>query len=119
VGKKVPMKERIEWMQFRDKWMMDKKLICEYCGKQLQSDAPHNPQKPKDHIFKRKQDIHVDLIATVDHISPVSKGGERFDPTNLVVCCRKCNSDKKDLTVAQWKEKTNELKNDIKEDTIT
>ncbi len=105
MGKKQPLKERMEWMKFRDEWIKNKELTCFYCGKILLSDAPQNPKSIKDYVFKRKQDIKKELIATVDHVVPVSKGGERFDPENLVVCCNNCNQSKRDLSVEQWQEK--------------
>ena len=37
---------------------------------------------------------------TLDHIVPVSRGG-RSTRGNLVVCCRKCNQEKKYLTPAE------------------
>ena len=52
----------------RDSW------ICQRCGKRMAHDAN----------------------ATVDHVVPLSLGGARLDPTNLVACCRRCNSAKKD-----------------------
>lgn len=38
---------------------------------------------------------------SIDHVVPVSKGGSH-DDSNLVTCCRECNSSKGDLTIAQW-----------------
>jgi len=29
---------------------------------------------------------------TVDHVTALVDGGARLDPTNLVACCRSCNS---------------------------
>lgn len=29
---------------------------------------------------------------TVDHVRALADGGARLDPTNLVACCRPCNS---------------------------
>ena len=37
---------------------------------------------------------------TVDHIVPLSRGG-RSTKGNMVVCCRKCNQEKKYLTPAE------------------
>lgn len=31
---------------------------------------------------------------TVDHVQPVSKGGELYNPSNLVAACVSCNSRK-------------------------
>ena len=33
---------------------------------------------------------------TVDHVNPVSKGGELLNPENLVAACVSCNSKKQD-----------------------
>ena len=33
---------------------------------------------------------------TVDHVNPVSKGGEILNPENLVAACVSCNSRKQD-----------------------
>jgi len=37
--------------------------------------------------------------ATLDHVIPLAKGGKRFDPTNLVACCSKCNEKKADSRI--------------------
>ena len=34
--------------------------------------------------------------ATVDHLVPLSRGGDRLNQDNLVAACRSCNSSKKD-----------------------
>jgi len=39
--------------------------------------------------------------ATMDHVLPISAGG-RSTKDNLVVCCKSCNSKKKDLSMAEW-----------------
>lgn len=36
------------------------------------------------------------LLATIDHIHPVSKGGEVWDESNWVVACHPCNQNKAD-----------------------
>lgn len=46
-------------------------FTCQYCG----SSAP-------------------DVVLNVDHIKPISKGGEEDDITNLITSCRDCNSGK-------------------------
>jgi len=33
-------------------------------------------------------------VATLDHKNPLSRGGAKFDLTNLVVCCISCNQKK-------------------------
>lgn len=37
---------------------------------------------------------------TVDHVEPVSKGGEILNPENLVAACTSCNSRKQDKSSA-------------------
>lgn len=42
------------------------------------------------------------LNLSLDHVIPQSRGGSH-EPTNLVTCCRSCNSSKGDKTPAEWK----------------
>lgn len=68
VRKRKPMSKRLRFEVFkRDSFK------CQYCGKS----AP-------------------DVILQVDHISPVSKGGED-DILNLVTSCAECNAGKSDI----------------------
>ncbi len=39
--------------------------------------------------------------ATMDHVVPVARGG-RSTPGNVVVACKSCNTQKRDLTAADW-----------------
>ena len=73
------------WLKYR-KWFLKqylrkyKTLVCFYCGNgPLKSQADSNKE-----------------LATLDHVKPLSKGGERFHSSNLVVACYTCNSRKKD-----------------------
>lgn len=74
------------WLRFRwellNKWLEERGvLVCVYCNKQpllIEADNK-NP-----------------LVATLDHVMPVSKGGAFWDEKNLVVACYKCNQKKKD-----------------------
>ena len=96
-------KERAKWLQFRDKWIANKDLVCHYCGrKDLLDDAPDNPRTLKCHIFRRKNGMKQEDVATIDHVIPISIGGERYDETNLVVCCCWCNSQKGSLIFSEW-----------------
>lgn len=96
--KKRTLEDTIAWLKFRDEFIagMNGPLTCLYCQRALFSDAPRMPCKPKDHVFRRKKHIPRQDIATIDHVIPLSKGGERFDPNNLVVACHSCNSKKGD-----------------------
>ena len=51
------------------------RFTCNYCGRDLRNEAPEN--------------------VTLDHLLPRSAGGSN-EPTNLVVCCRSCNSSRQD-----------------------
>jgi len=62
-----------EWKIVRKKILARDGMVCNYCQRTM---APAE--------------------ATVDHVVPLSKGGARLDPANLVACCLKCNSSKKD-----------------------
>ncbi len=53
------------------------KILCEYCGR----------------VCNRKFEDAAQ--ATVDHIVPLSEGGDGFDRSNLIVCCRRCNRAKR------------------------
>ncbi len=44
------------------------------------------------------------VIRTVDHVTPLSKGG-RHDMDNLVACCKPCNSKKRALSPEEWRER--------------
>ena len=57
-------------------------IRCAYCGAHLvdADDVSHDPDFGPPN-------------ATADHIVPRSKGGLDF-PSNVVPCCRKCNSEK-------------------------
>ena len=46
--------------------------------------------------------VPVDInTATMDHIVPLSKGG-KSTKANLAVCCKKCNTDKKNTDPFLW-----------------
>ena len=62
-----------EWKLLRIKILQRDGYVCRYCQK-----------------------IMTKAEATVDHVVPLSKGGDRVAPTNLVACCLSCNSRKKD-----------------------
>lgn len=101
--KKKTIEEARTWMQFRDQFVATQKLECGYCGRNdLVNSAPLNPTHPNDHVFKRIKGLDPERIATVDHIYPTSKGGEKLNPKNLLVCCSQCNRMKADLTHRQW-----------------
>jgi len=60
-------------------------LVCHYCGKRdlVQEENPVNGRQPAN-------------MATIDHVIPLSKGGAKDDPDNLVIACQRCNEKKAD-----------------------
>jgi len=40
---------------------------------------------------------------TVDHVRPISRGGNAADPGNKVDACKNCNSEKKDMTIDEYR----------------
>jgi 5-methylcytosine-specific restriction endonuclease McrA len=71
------------WLEFRLQFLGSRKLICHYCGKEgLQIDA--DPSKREE----------LKVLATVDHVIPISKGGAMYDENNCVVACFSCNQKK-------------------------
>jgi 5-methylcytosine-specific restriction endonuclease McrA len=61
-------------------------LTCKYCGK-------------KDLVieFDSHRPIPKTIKATIDHIIPISKGGEIYDVNNIAIACARCNARKSDL----------------------
>jgi 5-methylcytosine-specific restriction endonuclease McrA len=79
------------WLRYR-KWFLKQhmkkhgKLFCFYCAA--------GPLK--------KQSVRDKDLATLDHVKPLSKGGDRFSSSNLVVACYRCNSRKKDKSIEEF-----------------
>lgn len=70
-----------EWMDFRLEYLGQFDVLeCFYCGK----------------IDLKAETENEDELATVDHVVPLAKGGDKYDPENLVVACLRCNNNKKD-----------------------
>jgi 5-methylcytosine-specific restriction endonuclease McrA len=83
--KRYRMDEIQLWLDFRDEFLSSRPLVCHYCKRDdLIKDQPEGVVR------------HVSNLATIDHVYPVSKGGPRYDPSNCVVSCLKCNADKAD-----------------------
>jgi len=83
---------RKSWIKFRKQHLgLLKKergfLRCEYCGK-----GPLRINGGK----------NVATAATLDHATPLSGGGSRYDESNLKVACLKCNQDKSNMSLWKW-----------------
>jgi len=76
------------WLKFRDDFLnhmltVHKDLICIYCNRSNLLKAVPDESKQS-----------IKILATIDHIIPVSKGGDEFDYNNLAIACRPCNERK-------------------------
>ena len=67
-------------------------LICTYC---------HTPHL---HIEYEGMRVNHDIKATIDHIVPLSQGGEFFNEKNVCVACGVCNSRKGSMPAEEFKE---------------
>ena len=71
------------WLKFRKHVLKSRELTCVYCGKKnLKMSTPRGRE--------------LGSLATLDHVMPISKGGAKYDPKNLVVACHTCNNRKGD-----------------------
>jgi len=91
------------------------RLQCEYCDKGpliIYDVAPDKFSNLIDNPYYRlNQDFDAEWGATCDHKDPQSLGGDKFDYSNLAVCCYRCNQRKRSMPYKQWMErigKTNE-----------
>ena len=73
-------RNKVIWLSIRDAWLSSlPTLTCVRCGKtNLDKDASANNA----------------MLATIDHIVPVSRGGGFLDPENWQVMCSPCNNKK-------------------------
>ena len=69
------------------KFKRESDRVCHYCGKQISN----------------KEDL------TVDHVIPISKGGEN-SADNFVIACKACNREKANLNVERYSEFLNIVK---------
>lgn len=79
------------WMKFRHEYLTAKEkegpLTCAYCN--------------KTNLIAYTQDTQ--RLATVDHIVPIARGGQRFDVNNLCVACESCNRRKGCKSVEEFR----------------
>lgn len=87
----------------------DGELRCEYCDKgplviyDIFPDELDNLIGNPYHRLNKKFDP-VDG-ATCDHKNPQSLGGDKFDYSNLAVCCYSCNQRKRSMPYDEWMRK--------------
>lgn len=74
------------WLDFRmsllTEFEQNDTLTCVYCG--------------RTGLSKITDGVEPKYQATLDHVYPLAKGGQRYDKSNLVVACRPCNAKKAD-----------------------
>lgn len=93
---------------------MEKKgpLYCEYCdeGPLVIYDITNTPSESdlNNPNYRFNQNFNEKDGATCDHRIPQSKGGDKFDYSNLAVCCYKCNQKKKNMDYDAWMNSINE-----------
>ena len=73
-------------------------LVCTYC---------HTPGLIIEYDFNFGK-IKPNKMATIDHINPISNGGEIFNINNVCCACSKCNTNKRSKPVEQF---LNEINN--------
>ncbi len=89
IDEKIQKKEKVKARKLRQsQWWKRKRSsgLCYYCGKKF---------PPKE--------------LTMDHIIPIARGGKSVK-TNLVPCCKECNSKKRYMLPMEWKEYMDTLK---------
>lgn len=94
------------------KFLKDKakegELRCEYCDKGPLviydfTSTDITPEMLDDPKFRFNQKFKESDGATCDHKQPMSKGGDKFDYSNLAVCCYDCNKRKGNMNWEEWK----------------
>ena len=90
------------------KFLQDKakegELRCEYCNRgplYIYDITKKTPEKLSNPQYRFTEFDPKDG-ATADHKEPQSKGGDKFDYSNLVVSCVWCNKEKGDMTYDEW-----------------
>ena len=65
-------------------------------------------RRAKNICFYCQESFHARLL-TMDHVIPLTKGGLSVK-SNLVPCCKSCNSKKKNLLPTEWTEFIDKIK---------
>jgi 5-methylcytosine-specific restriction endonuclease McrA len=67
------------------------KITCNYC-------------KKTDLVIEYEgMQVERSVLATIDHVIPISRGGAVFDEKNVVPCCNKCNQKKGNKLLEEFK----------------
>ncbi len=66
---------------------------CHYCGDEVFF-GREIPSEPKSARERELVQYRRQKLATIDHLVPVARGGEKLDLTNMVIACYRCNHQK-------------------------
>jgi len=85
------------WLEFRKQILQETlhtegKLRCAYCGRNDLVEGYHD-------FDKKHLNMKLSNLATIDHIHPLSREGQKYDKKNCCVSCIKCNTRKGDKLV--------------------
>lgn len=88
ISKQIQAKLRTAKLQdWRKKRCKMQNGRCAYCGDEI--------------VVEAKQSSQLKKVATLDHVIPLSRGGEdHFE--NSVAACKSCNHEKKDMTSDEY-----------------
>ncbi len=75
------------WRKVRDRIATDAKWRCTYCGRRVRV---------------RARDWNGDDLATIDHLTPLCRGGT-WKRYNLGCACKACNQDKGSMTESEYR----------------
>jgi len=81
------------WLKYRKKYLQkyyrkNNTLRCDYCGK----------------TGLKIQTKNLSMLATIDHIIPVSKTKNKYDEKNLTIACYTCNSAKGTMSEREFRQ---------------
>ena len=103
VRNNIRLKVRMNNLKFLKDKAKDGELRCEYCDKGPLKVYDVEPgQFSDDPKAKRNWKFNKDDGATCDHKISQSKGGDKFDYSNLAVCCYDCNKKKGNMSYEDW-----------------
>lgn len=83
-----------EWLNFRLAYLnhiisLEGDLTCAHCG-------------AKGLLIETED---TNRLATVDHVRALSKGGAQFDRSNCIVACFRCNNNRKNLDIEEFRKR--------------
>jgi len=91
----------MNWLDARETFLTRRQnenrgnLRCDYCGREHLDIGGKTPEDLK--INNKNPNL-----ATVDHIHPLDKDGEKFNEENMAVSCKKCNRRKANKSLLEY-----------------